>query len=180
MEKAKPVSDLVNRRLALVVAVHGIGHSRHATCQDIAAISGIVDCRILCWWIAICDGGRQGTIPKQCGWLTTPRIRGEVGLEVEIKILVGPAAEMLLHLRGVGIGSPIVSDGVCAACLIIVEGDIRRAVGYVHGGHLHCRLVSMFAIDDTRYDTIGSANFVVEKLYYGQHDGASVSLPDPG
>ena len=128
--------DLMHRRLSLVVAIDRMWDRWHTPSQDIASVSRIVDCWVLCGRIAVNDGCRQSAIPQQSGRAQGSRGRGEIGLEVQVEVLVSALAETLFHLRGIGVGGPVVADGVGAAGFVHNEVDVCRGVGRVHDEQL--------------------------------------------
>ncbi len=129
--------DLMHGRLALIVADDRAGRVRHAPREDVAAVGGVVgggelvDLAV----VGVGDVGGEGAVAEEGGaGAVGVRVGGQVGLEVEVQVGVGAAAEGLFHRGAVGVGGPVVADGVGGR--VEVEGDVGGAVGLVQSGHL--------------------------------------------
>ena len=138
MQQAEPMPDLMHGRLALIVPLQRDGAVRHAAREDVAPVGGVVGGRVLVR-LAVAGGvrdcGGEGAVAEEGGGGAVGVGRGgEVGLEVEVQVGVGAAAEGLLHGGAVGVGGPFVADGV--GCAVEVEGDVGGLVGFVQDGDL--------------------------------------------
>ena len=131
--------DLMHRRFPFVVTLDRKRAARHAPRQDVAAVGGVVGggvfVRVAVEGVGVGYQGGEGAVAQEGGGGAVG-VRGgrEVGLEVEVQVGVGAAAEGLFHQGAVGVGGPVVADGVGGR--VEVEADVGGFVGCVEDGYL--------------------------------------------